>query len=384
MKIMIIGGDGYLGWPLSMHLSSRNHEILIVDNFARRNYDSELALTPMVPIKSLRQRISRWAELSNKRIRSIECDVCDYDRFISAFNGFTPDAIIHLGEQRSAPYSMIDRKHAVYTQFNNIIGTLNLLFCIRNFAPECHLIKLGTMGVYGTPNIDIEEGFITINHNGRKDLLPFPKQAGSFYHLSKVHDSNNIFFCCKSWNLKATDLNQGVVYGAQTNETKLHEDLQTRFDYDAIFGTVINRFCVQAVVGHPLTIYGKGNQIRSYIYIVDALKCIEWMVENPVAPGEYRVVNQFTDIMSIKNLASLVGQCALERGWNVDINCIENPRVEKDEHYYCPKNSKIMELDFIPLRLNRAIIQSIFRFIEKYTSRIDREKILPNVKWSNN
>lgn len=261
-RVMVIGGDGYCGWATALHLSNKGYEVAIVDNLVRRLYDHQLGLDSLTPISSIQNRIHCWKSLTGKSIELYIGDICDFEFLSETFKSYEPDAVVHFGEQRSAPYSMIDRSRAVYTQQNNVIGTLNVLFAIKEFREECHLVKLGTMGEYGTPNIDIEEGYITITHNGRTDTLPYPKQASSFYHLSKVHDSHNIAFTCKAWGIRATDLNQGVVYGVRTDETAMHEELCNRFDYDAIFGTALNRFCVQAAVGHPLTVYGKGGQVR--------------------------------------------------------------------------------------------------------------------------
>ena len=260
-RVMVIGGDGYCGWATALHLSNKGYEVAIVDSLVRRLFDHQLGLESLTPISSIQNRLQCWRSLTGKNIELYVGDICDFEFLSETFKTYEPDAVVHFGEQRSAPYSMIDRSRAVYTQQNNVIGTLNVLFAIKEFREQCHLVKLGTMGEYGTPNIDIEEGYITITHNGRTDTLPYPKQASSFYHLSKVHDSHNIAFTCKAWGIRATDLNQGVVYGVRTDETALHEDLYNRFDYDGIFGTALNRFCVQAAVGHPLTVYGKGGQV---------------------------------------------------------------------------------------------------------------------------
>lgn len=258
---MVIGGDGYCGWATALHLSNKGYEVAIVDNLIRRLFDHQLGLDSLTPISSIHNRIRCWKSVTGKTIELYIGDICDFEFLSETFKSFEPDAVVHFGEQRSAPYSMIDRSRAVFTQHNNVIGTLNVLFAIKEFREQCHLVKLGTMGEYGTPNIDIEEGYITITHNGRTDTLPYPKQASSFYHLSKVHDSNNIAFTCKAWGIRATDLNQGVVYGVRTDETEMHQELCNRFDYDGVFGTALNRFCVQAAVGHPLTVYGKGGQV---------------------------------------------------------------------------------------------------------------------------
>src|SRR5277367_1437993 len=306
MKIAVLGGDGYCGWATALYLSNRGHSVAIIDNFVRRLWDHELGVQSLTPIRPLADRLRVWHELTGKTIDLFVGDVTDYEFLASTIKSFEPEAVVHFAEQRSAPYSMIDRNHAVSTQVNNVVGTLNLLFALREFQPDCHLVKLGTMGEYGTPNIDIEEGYITIEHNGRKDTLPFPKQPGSFYHLSKVHDSANIMFACRIWGLRATDLNQGIVYGHETEETVLHPELATRLDYDGVFGTVLNRFCVQAVTGHPLTVYGSGGQTRGMLNILDTLACVELAVNNPPDKGEFRVFNQFTETYSVRQLARMV------------------------------------------------------------------------------
>jgi UDP-sulfoquinovose synthase len=307
MRILILGGDGYLGWPTAMRFSNRGHEVHVVDDYLRRRAHVEAgtdSLTPILP--GLPERVAAWKDVSGREIGYTEGDLCDWAVTERVFREFQPEAVVHYGEMPSAPYSMKDREHAVFTQTNNVVNTLNVLFAIEAFAPDAHLVKLGTMGEYGTPNIDIEEGFIAIEHKGRTDTLPFPKLPGSFYHLSKVHDSHNIHFACRIRGLRATDLNQGVVYGIETEETALDDRLVTRFDYDDVFGTALNRFCVQAVIGHPLTVYGKGGQTRGYLNIVDTLRCVELAVANPAAGGEFRVFNQFTEQFSVQQLAELV------------------------------------------------------------------------------
>ena len=314
MNILVLGGDGYLGWPTALHLSREGHDVGVVDNFARRHYDIEMGVDTLVPIASLQQRVRRWKDVSGNDIGRLRRRP-HRPHFVSdTLATFEPDAVVHFAEQRSAPYSMIDRKHAVYTQVNNVVGTLNLLYAIAEQNRDIHLVKLGTMGEYGTPNIDIEEGFIEITHRGRTDVLPFPKQPGSFYHLSKVHDSHNIMFACRIWGLRSTDLNQGIVYGHETDETVLHPDLATRFDYDGVFGTVLNRFCVQAVTGHPLTVYGKGGQTRGMLDIRDTLACVELACENPADRGEFRVFNQFTESFSVQQMAEMVANRLLRQG----------------------------------------------------------------------
>jgi UDP-sulfoquinovose synthase len=276
---------------------------------------------------------------------------------------------------------MIDREHAVLTQVNNVVGTLNILYAIKELCPDCHLVKLGTMGEYGTPNIDIEEGYITIEHNGRKDTLPYPKQPGSFYHLSKVHDSHNIHFACKIWGLRATDLNQGVVYGVLTDETGMDEMLINRLDYDGVFGTALNRFCIQAAVGHPLTVYGKGGQTRSFLDIRDTVRCIEIAVNNPADAGEFRVFNQFTELFSVGDLAEMVQKAGTALGLKVTVDHIENPRVEKEEHYFNAKNTNLLDLGLQPHFLSDSLLDSLLNFAMKYKDRVDQQHILPKVSW---
>jgi UDP-sulfoquinovose synthase len=381
MRIMVLGGDGYCGWATALYLSGKGHSVAIVDNFVRRQWDHELGAQTLTPIRPLADRVKAWYELTGRTIDCYTGDVTDYDLLSSFIQECEPEAVIHFAEQRSAPYSMIDRRHAVFTQVNNVVGTLNLLFALREYQPDCHLIKLGTMGEYGTPNIDIEEGYITIEHNGRKDTLPFPKQPGSFYHLSKVHDSHNMMFACKIWGLRATDLNQGVVYGTLTEEVALDEALINRFDYDEVFGTVLNRFCAQAAIGHSLTVYGKGGQTRGFLDIRDTVRCIEIACLNPAGRGECRVFNQFTEQFSVLQLAQLTQAAAKELGMRVEIDHHPDPRVEAEEHYYNAKHSKLVDLGLKPHLLSNALLDSLLNIAVKYKDRIDAQLMLPRVNW---
>src|SRR5580692_11141327 len=381
MRILVLGGDGYCGWATALYLSKKGHEVSMVDNYVRRQWDHELGAQTLTPIQPMAQRLNTWRDLTGNEIRMHVGDVTDYDFLSSMMKATRPEAVVHFAEQRSAPYSMIDRKHAVGTQVNNVVGTLNLLFALQEFAPDCHLVKLGTMGEYGTPNIDIEEGYITIEHNGRKDLLPFPKQPGSFYHLSKVHDSHNMMFACKAWSLRATDLNQGVVYGTITDEVALDEALINRFDYDEIFGTVLNRFCVEAVIGHPLTVYGKGGQQRGFLDIRDTVRCVELACLQPAAPGECRVFNQFTERFSVLELARLVQTAAAKIGLDVEISHLPDPRVEAEEHYYNAKHSKLIDLGLEPHYLSENLLDSLLKIAVRYQDRIDSSLIMPRVNW---
>jgi len=383
MNILVLGGDGYCGWATALYLSAKGHKVSTVDNFVRRQWDHELGVQTLTPIRPLTERLKAWSDLTGRNIELLVGDVTDYDFLASAIETSQPDAVIHFAEQRSAPYSMIDRKHAVSTQVNNVVGTLNLLFAIRELRPDCHLIKLGTMGEYGTPNIDIEEGYIQIEHNGRKDTLPFPKQPPSFYHLSKVHDSHNILFACKIWGIRATDLNQGVVYGTLTDEVELDEALINRFDYDEVFGTVLNRFCAQAAVGHPLTVYGKGGQTRGFLDIRDTVRCIEIACQNPAARGECRVFNQFTEQFSVLELARMVQAAARKIGMPVEIDFLPPPRVEAEAHYYNAKHSKLVDLGLQPHHLSDSLLDSLMSIAIKYSDRIDSSLFLPQVEWRN-
>jgi UDP-sulfoquinovose synthase len=383
VNVMVFGGDGYCGWPTALHLADRGFNVLIVDNFVRRQIDFELGTETLTPIRSLQQRVAAWNRIGQGPPIAIRVgDVQDYEFLEDVFTKFRPDAVVHFAEQRSAPYSMIDRKRAVYTHQNNVIGTLNILFAIREFAPECHLVKLGTMGEYGTPNVDIEEGFIEITHNGRSDRLPFPKQPGSFYHLTKVHDSHNIHFACRIWGLRATDLNQGVVYGTVTEQTTLAPALVNRFDYDQVFGTALNRFCVQAAVGLPLTVYGRGGQTRGFLDIRDTVRCIELAIGNPPDCGEYRVFNQFTEQFTVLELAEAVVAAAAHLGISATIAHLDNPRVEAEQHYYNAKHTKLLDLGLEPHLLSRSLLDSLLTIAVEHRDRIDQSLIAPTVRWA--
>ncbi len=378
MRVLVLGGDGYLGWPTALHLSDRGHEVAVFDNFARRGYDAELGVESLVPIESLPDRIEAWEAVSGRRIGCYVGDLMDADVLYAAVREFAPDAIVHFAEQRSAPYSMIDRAHAAYTQQNNVVGTLNLIYAIAETDPGIHLVKLGTMGEYGTPNIDIEEGWLDVEHNGRTDRVLFPKRPGSFYHLSKVHDSHNIEFACRAWGLRATDLNQGVVYGQQTPQTARDPRLATRFDYDAVFGTVLNRFVIQAVLGHPLTVYGRGAQTRGLIDIRDTAECIRLAVEHPAEAGEFRVFNQMTESLSVREIAELVAD---RFPGPVQIEHLENPRTEAPEHYYNVKHTGLVELGLRPHLLSETLIESLFDIVGANKHRVNQDKLRPGVRW---
>jgi UDP-sulfoquinovose synthase len=382
MRVLILGGDGYLGWPTALRFSACGHEVAVVDDFSRRRWHEEAGTGSLTPIAGLEQRIAAWKELSGEEIRSFVGSVQDGDFLDGVVAEVRPDAVVHYGQQASAPYSMASREKAVETQYANVIGNLNLLFAIRDHVPDCHLVKLGTMGEYGQPDIDIEEGYIEIEHKGRKDTLPFPKLPASLYHCSKVHDSTNIHFACRTWGLRATDLNQGVVYGIETEETASDERLITRFDYDEVFGTVLNRFCLQAVIGHPLTVYGAGTQTRGFLNIRDTLACVELAAENPAERGEFRVFNQFTEQFSVIELAGLVKHAGEHLGYSVEVQHCENPRVEKEHHYYNAVHTKLLDLGLEPTLLGEELVESMIHVIERHKGLVIESSIDPKTRWN--
>jgi UDP-sulfoquinovose synthase len=382
MRILILGGDGYLGWPTALRFSARGHDVSVVDNFSRRRWHTEHGTASLTPIGELDERIAAWREVSGEQIRSYVGAVEDGEFLDEVVAETKPEVVVHYGQQASAPFSMLSRERAVETQHANVIGNLNLLFAMRDHVPDAHLVKLGTMGEYGQPDIDIEEGYITIQHKGREDTLPYPKLPGSLYHCSKVHDSTNIHFACRTWGLRATDLNQGVVYGVETEETARDERLVTRFDYDELFGTVLNRFCVQAVIGHPLTVYGAGRQTRGFLNIRDTLACVELAALNPAEAGEFRVFNQFTEQFSVGQLAELVKEAGEHLGYSVDIQHYENPRVEKEEHYYNAMHTKLLDLGLEPTLLGEELVESIIHAIERHKGRVIETAIDPKTRWN--
>ena len=385
MRVLIAGIDGYLGWPLALHLAARGHEVYGIDNFSRRKNVAEVGSWSAIPIPNMRRRLEAARNLLGLRIKFFHGDLRRYQDALSVLRESKPDAIVHLGEQPSAPYSMIDWKHASFTQENNVIGTLNLIWAMKESSPKAHLVKLGTMGEYGTPNIEISEGFFEIEYRGRKDRLPFPRQPGSFYHLSKVHDSANIALACKIWGLMSTDIMQGVVYGTRPDgitDLRLH----TRFDFDETFGTVINRFCAQAIIGYPLSPYGRGKQRRGFIALVDSIQCLTIAVENPPEFGEYRVFNQLDEIYGINELAELVRKAADSFGSSVEILSVENPRVEMEEHFYKVEHENLKRLGFRPTRHIDEELEIMLTDLVKFKSRVRAKKsaIAPRFRWKGN
>ena len=379
MRIIVLGGDGFCGWPTSLYLSDRGHDVTILDNLSRRNIDNELEVQSLTPITPIGERLRAWHEVSGREIGFINLDLAnEYDRLVRVIEEVQPEAIVHFAEQRAAPYSMVDRKHAVYTQVNNVVGTMNVLYAIAEINPDIHLVKLGTMGAYGEPNIDIEEGWLEIEHKGRKDRVLFPKRPGSFYHLSKVHDSHNIEFACRIWGIRATDLNQGIVYGQQTPETERDDRLATRYDYDAVFGTVLNRFVIQSVLGLPLMVYGNGSQVRGIIEIRDTVRCLELACENPADRGEFRVFNQMTQSLSITQMAQTIARVSPQK---VEVEHLANPRVEEEGHHYNVVHSGLFELGLDPHMLSDTLIESLFEITKRYAYRVRPEAMIPTIDW---
>jgi len=382
MNVLILGGDGYLGWATAMYLSARGHEVAVVDNYLRRSLCRELEAEPLIAVPDLDERCRLWHAASGRKVSVYIGDVSDY-RFLSdVFREFSPHAVVHYAEQASAPYSMMSQEGAALTVRNNLMSTLNVAFAARECATDCHIVKLGTMGEYGTPNIDIEEGYLDVEHKGRKERFLYPKTPGSIYHLSKAQDSDLLFFAARMWGLAITDMNQGPVYGIETDELSADQRLAPIFNYDGIFGTVLNRFVVQAVAGFPLTVYGKGGQTRGYLNIRDTLQCVGLALAHPANAGEFRVFNQFTETFSVNELAERVAQAASTLGLKTTIRNIENPRKEAEEHYYNPMHTGLLELGLKPHLLTEDVIGGMLRYVQRHNAGIQEVHILPQVRWT--
>lgn len=382
MRILILGGDGYLGWPTALSLSAHGHEVMVVDNYLRRRLCLECDARPLTDPPNLAQRSARWQAVSGKTIAYRIADCADYRALSEVVQEFQPAAIVHYAEQPSGPYSMIGFEEARLTLQNNLNSTLNLIWAVHEHAPDAHIIKLGTMGEYGTPNIDIEEGWITIEHNGRSDRFLFPRQASSLYHTTKVQDTDLLWFYVRVWGLRVTDLMQGPVYGLYTDETALDPDLLPIFNYDDIFGTVVNRFLVQAVAGIPLTVYGKGGQTRGYLNLRDTLQCINLVAGTPPERGTLRVLNQFTQQFTVLDLAERVKRVGDALGLEVRIASVPNPRKEAEEHYYNARSTGLLELGLEPHLLTDEVIAEMLRAVQAYRDRVDERLVLPRVRWS--
>ncbi len=383
MRVLIAGIDGYLGWALAQYLTARGHEVAGADLMLRREWVDEVGSHSAIPVYSREERLAAFRERYGKDIEYRVGDLADYDFVKNLFVEFQPEAIVHLGQVPSAPYSMIDQAHCVWTQTNNIASNLNILWAMKEVCPDAHLLKLGTMGEYGTPNIDIPEGFFEVEFRGRKDYLPFPRQAASFYHQSKVHDSNNTAYACKIWGLRATDVMQGVVFGTRIDEMGDDPRLLTRLDFDQCFGTAINRFCCQAVIDHPLTIFGGGHQKRGFLPLRDSMQCMALTIENPPEPGEYRVFNQFEETYSIVELAEMVREVGSSVGLDVDIYQYDNPRHEAAEHYYNPDRQHLIDLGYEPSHDVRAEMKIMIQDLMLHRERIMEKKeiLVPDIRW---
>ncbi len=381
MRILILGGDGYLGWPTAMNLSALGHEVTVVDNYLRRNVCGEENVELLFDVPNLQDRSAIWEKTSGKKIQVFIGDLCEWDFISSVFKKNMPEAIVHYAEQPSAPYSMQNRKTATLTLKNNLEVTANVIFAIKEFVPEAHMVKLGTMGEYGTPDIDIEEGWLDIEHKGRKDRFLYPRQAGSLYHTTKIMDTDLLWFYVRMWGIRVTDLMQGPVYGLVTDENRGNPQLFPFFNYDELFGTVVNRFIVQAVAGYPLTVFGKGGQTRGYLDIRDTLQCVRLSLENPAQKGELRIFNQFVETFSVNELAEKVQRVGNTFNLNVQIKSIENPRKEAEDHYYNPVHTGLMDLGLNPHYLTDDSLSQMIETVLKYKENIRKETIFRGVKW---
>ena len=383
MRVLICGVDGYLGWALAQHLAARGHEIAGIDDYSRRRWVEEMGADSAMPIASMPDRLQVFKETFDTELTYWEGDLKEYSLIEKVFKEFSPEAVVHLGECPSAPYSMIDVHHAVGVHNNNVGSTFNLLFAIRDLAPETHLLKLGTMGEYGTPNVAIPEGFFEIDYRGRKDRLPFPRQAGSFYHWSKVSGSNHVMFASKIWGVRSTDVMQGVVFGTRIDNMGDDERLLTRLDFDQCFGTAINRFSCQAVIGHPITTYGKGSQKRGFLPLRDSMQCLTLALENPPKHGEYRVFNQFEEVHNLTELANKVQKAAANVGMDVEIRGVDNPRAEQEDHFYEPDHSNLLDLGYKPTHDVEAEVTIMLEDLQKHSDRVERYRaaLMPDVRW---
>ncbi len=381
MRVLILGGDGYLGWPTAMHFAALGHDVCVIDNYLRRNIAQQTQSEALMPTPNLHKRAEIFQSLTGHSIRVEIGDCADYRTLSNLFADFLPETVIHYAEQPSAPYSMMGFEEATLTLNNNLNATMNLIWAVMEHTPDCHVVKLGTMGEYGTPNIDIEEGWIDIEHKGRTGRFLYPRAAGSLYHTTKVLDTDLLWFYVRTYNLRVTDLMQGPVYGLSTTETDLDSRLNPNFHYDDIFGTAVNRFLVQAVAGIPLTVYGKGGQVRGYLNLKDTLQCVQLAVDTPVAAGDLRILNQFTETFSVNDLASRIERVGNSMGLSVEVKSIPNPRKEPEDHYYNPAHSGLMELGLQPNYMTDDVVAAMLEEVIAYKDYIDVSRIMPRVKW---
>jgi UDP-sulfoquinovose synthase len=382
MKVLILGGDGYLGWPTAMSFAAAGYDVTVADNYLRRRIAESTDSDPLMLVPNLTERSQIFEAVSGKKISVKIGDLSDSDFMFELVREVLPDTIIHYAEQPSAPYSMRGFSEARETFQNNLDVTFNCIWAVKDIVPECHLIKLGTMGEYGTPNIDIEEGWIDIEHKGRKDKFLFPRAAGSLYHTTKVLDTDLLWFYVRTHGLRVTDLMQGPVYGLSTPEADLDPRLWPTFNYDDIFGTVVNRFLVQAVAGVPLTVYGGGGQTRGYLDLRDTLQCVKLAAENPADLGELRIFNQLTETFTVNELAARIKKVGDQMGLGVEIKSIQNPRKEKEEHYYNPNHSGLIELGLQPHFMTDEALGIMLERIISNRDRIVLDRIMPRVSWS--
>ncbi|MCG6878848.1 MAG: NAD-dependent epimerase/dehydratase family protein [Deltaproteobacteria bacterium] len=380
MNILILGGDGYLGWPTAMHLSGKGHEITVVDNYLRRRMCRDEDVEPLFDVPNLFERTRIWKAISGNEVKVMIGDLMDWSFVAEVFEATKPDAIVHYAEQPSAPYSMLSRRAATMTIQNNLLVTANIVFAVKEFCSKSQIVKIGTMGEYGTPNIDIEEGWLEVAHQNRREKFLYPRQAGSLYHTTKIMDTDLLWFYVRMWDLAVTDLMQGPVYGLFTDENNDHR-LLPFFNYDELFGTVLNRFVVQAVAGYPLTVYGKGGQTRGYLNIRDTLNCVRLSLEKPAEPGQLRIFNQFTETFTVNELAERVKKAAGALGLKVTIRSVENPRKEAEEHYYNPRHTGLLELGLKPNYLTDDVLTRMLEFVMAHKDGIKTHQIYKKVKW---
>lgn len=381
MRVLILGGDGYLGWPTAMQLASAGHEVTVLDNYLRRHIAQETNSEALVVAPDLIQRARIFEEVAGKTIDVVIGDCTDRQTLSETFVRCRPDAVVHYAEQPSGPYSMSSYDAARLTINNNLNSTFNLIWAVLEHAPDCHIVKLGTMGEYGTPNIDIEEGWLDVEHNGRTSRFLYPRQAGSLYHTTKIFDTDLLWFYVRTHGLRVTDLMQGPVYGVTTTEAELDPRLRPNFHYDDIFGTVVNRFLVQAVAGLPLTVYGAGGQTRGYLNLVDTLQCVDLVLQNPADRGELRILNQFTETLSVNEVAERVQKAGLQLDLDVQIAPIGNPRKEAEDHYYHPAHTGLLDLGLEPHLMTDDVLAEMLQLVFTHRDEIRTDIVMPRVRW---